>query len=56
MTEHQPGLAVNGREHQLRGRLVSFPLIAGLLRESAEVRYYDPLVLVLTVPGGWVVV
>ena len=26
MTKHQLGLAVNGREHQLRGRLVSFPL------------------------------
>jgi UDP-N-acetyl-D-glucosamine dehydrogenase len=131
VTEHQLGLAVNGCEHQLRGRLVSFPLpehaggtglwqlstqgrssplieqamraiqqrrpervverarevlaaqglqlagaglivvgvgykagvsdlressavplIAGLLRESADVRYYDPLVPVLTVPGG----
>jgi len=28
------------------------PLIAGLLRESANVRYYDPLVPALTVPGG----
>jgi len=28
------------------------PLIAGLLRESADVRYYDPLVPTLTVPGG----
>ena len=28
------------------------PLIAGLLRESANVRYYDPLVPALTLPGG----
>jgi len=28
------------------------PLLAGLLREGAEVRYYDPLVPELTVPGG----
>jgi hypothetical protein len=26
VTEHRLGLAVNGREYQLRGRLVSFPL------------------------------
>jgi hypothetical protein len=26
VTEHQLGVAVNGRAHQLRGRLVSFPL------------------------------
>ncbi|HUB37661.1 MAG TPA: nucleotide sugar dehydrogenase [Streptosporangiaceae bacterium] len=30
------------------------PLIAGLLREAAEVRYYDPLVPELTLPGGQV--
>jgi UDP-N-acetyl-D-glucosamine dehydrogenase len=86
VTEHRLRLAVNGREHQLRGHLVSFPLpehaggtghvdcngqgagykagvsdlressamplIASLLRESADVRYYDPLVSVLTAPGG----
>jgi UDP-N-acetyl-D-glucosamine dehydrogenase len=28
------------------------PLIAGLLREAADVRYYDPLVPALAVPGG----
>ena len=28
MADHQLGLAVNGREHQLRHRLIAFPLAA----------------------------
>jgi UDP-N-acetyl-D-glucosamine dehydrogenase len=30
----------------------ALPIIAGLIREGAEVSYYDPLIPVLDLPGG----